>query len=928
MKTRFIFTMIILTTFALSQVVFAEENSYESPFNNLMFADVNKEHENFEAMYFLYNIGVIEGYEKSGSKLRDYKPDLSINRAEFLKLLLEGTDKASNEFYSKCFPDVPEKEWYSTYVCQAKQEGWINGYPDGTFKPTQTINEVETLKILGEVLGWTVPEYDSVEPWYKGYLEAATERNLLEESKPEAMMNRGGVAEMIFRNTQIEELSLESFNEEHIDNLFYTFEIPFDGAFGPGGVFGPGGAFGPAGAFHEDGRFEMEDKFELLGDDFFENRYCYYSDEGGYLDIVDEILFEVTDGKIDSIEKGGFDIDGFGVMFCYDAHATTTLQLFTKELRDQYGVKCWMDPSFSTSEDFGLEKILCYVKPAEPEFEAEEIEEVELEPSINAWGENVWGDVNVGVYGLKETVVANEQVNLEIFLTDNKDNPISGQKLSIKAYTGIDSIRTIEVEEVGNGVYRSSFVSTLSGDYSLDLETPTGKVGTNLAVEVTPGKFDHAKIIDVIEPYESGDAGMAMVKFVGRDAYGNVLEYSDDNNLGVVASEGLVSVKFEDGIFTAEINAEDYGIVDLNIVDRNTETDLGVSTSINFFPVQIDAPKGINKEAVQVEAPVSVYFPEKYGKLGSYDFTLKYSPETLTFLNLVDFDEDDDIKLPLFEVNQAAGQIRIWQPQTDVNKEGYDNVPLAMLLFDVKALGSGTLYVDAATVKDQLGKVVDYLSGFADTIGGSLDSWIDEAWKWALNVKDRKDVCIDAFIAPAAGVTEANVGTDVATANLIFTKVADNCNCKFYINFVLKSVTTLTAGQWGAVDIDGDSVVDVDDKPGEAPFDEGDALNSNHPASAGCIPVYYVPGLGGTTMGMTTESPTTRSVMVNNAMDDDNRTLAHELVHRLGKNMTVDQGHADAADQGADTPGNLMNYDNTGDDLSKKQCEEMEKNLP
>ena len=34
--------------------------------NNLMFSDVDLEQENYYAIYFLYNTGVIEGYENEG----------------------------------------------------------------------------------------------------------------------------------------------------------------------------------------------------------------------------------------------------------------------------------------------------------------------------------------------------------------------------------------------------------------------------------------------------------------------------------------------------------------------------------------------------------------------------------------------------------------------------------------------------------------------------------------------------------------------------------------------------------------------------------------------------------------------------------------------------------------------------------------------
>src|SRR3989344_1671264 len=72
--------------------------------------------------------GVVEGYG-DGS----FKPNASINRAEFLKIVLEGRSDDETFAGSNCFPDV-RTQWFAPYICFAQQEGIIEGYPDGTFK--------------------------------------------------------------------------------------------------------------------------------------------------------------------------------------------------------------------------------------------------------------------------------------------------------------------------------------------------------------------------------------------------------------------------------------------------------------------------------------------------------------------------------------------------------------------------------------------------------------------------------------------------------------------------------------------------------------------------------------------------------------------------------------------------------------------------
>ena len=49
------------------------------------------------------------------------------------------------------FPDVSQSHKNHDAIIYLYQEGVINGYPDGTFKPENTLNRAELLKIL--VLG-------------------------------------------------------------------------------------------------------------------------------------------------------------------------------------------------------------------------------------------------------------------------------------------------------------------------------------------------------------------------------------------------------------------------------------------------------------------------------------------------------------------------------------------------------------------------------------------------------------------------------------------------------------------------------------------------------------------------------------------------------------------------------------------------------
>lgn len=124
-------------------------------------------------------LGIVQGY---GHGI--YRPDIAINRAEFLKILMlavYGTE-SYNVYNDRCFADFTgESQWFWSHACTAKQRGIIGGYPDGTFHGAQTVNLAEALKMAERA--WNVPTPPDVyapEYWYVPYFEVAAERGLFE----------------------------------------------------------------------------------------------------------------------------------------------------------------------------------------------------------------------------------------------------------------------------------------------------------------------------------------------------------------------------------------------------------------------------------------------------------------------------------------------------------------------------------------------------------------------------------------------------------------------------------------------------------------------------------------------------------------------------------------------------------------------------
>ncbi|HLG25510.1 MAG TPA: S-layer homology domain-containing protein [Candidatus Gracilibacteria bacterium] len=200
------------------------------PANVLAFSDLPDGHKYSFPLTYLSGEGIIEGYSDG-----TVKPDNTINRAELLKILVKGLTESDMEFegYGDCFPDV-KTGWYAQYVCYALEKQWISGYPDGTFKPDQTINKAEALKIIlnafeiPDAPTQTIPFSDvDADGWYVPFIQAALNKNLLEESGqnkfyPGNARTRGEIAELISRIMQIQYMNDPAYSDL-IKAEFQTF---------------------------------------------------------------------------------------------------------------------------------------------------------------------------------------------------------------------------------------------------------------------------------------------------------------------------------------------------------------------------------------------------------------------------------------------------------------------------------------------------------------------------------------------------------------------------------------------------------------------------------------------------------------------------------------------------------------------------------
>lgn len=107
------------------------------------FSDVAKGKWYNRAISTLANAGIIKG-DPAGT----YRPGDPITRAEMAAIIARFGDFKEG---GKTFNDI-SGHWAQKYIELAASNGWINGNPDGTFKPNNKITRAETVAMINRVL--------------------------------------------------------------------------------------------------------------------------------------------------------------------------------------------------------------------------------------------------------------------------------------------------------------------------------------------------------------------------------------------------------------------------------------------------------------------------------------------------------------------------------------------------------------------------------------------------------------------------------------------------------------------------------------------------------------------------------------------------------------------------------------------------------
>lgn len=165
------------------------------------YSDVPDNLATHDGIYYMTQAGFVTGYEDN-----TFLPENPVSRVEALKMILSAAEvELVDPEYPAPFTDTDPTQWYQDYLDTSMSLEIISGHPDGTFKPLDTVNRAEALKmlILASDKKSELPGIASDE-WYSAYMAYGSEHALIIPDStgdylPSATLTRGELADLIYR---------------------------------------------------------------------------------------------------------------------------------------------------------------------------------------------------------------------------------------------------------------------------------------------------------------------------------------------------------------------------------------------------------------------------------------------------------------------------------------------------------------------------------------------------------------------------------------------------------------------------------------------------------------------------------------------------------------------------------------------------------
>ena len=135
-----IYVLLLVLLFGFNVPVFTASNS---------FADLQPHHQFYDEMIFLKNEGFITGYPDGR-----FLPDRDVTRAE-AAIMLGRAFSLNGEQRETDFSDVAANHQASGFIESAVSKGFIKGFPDGTYRPDETVTRGQMAILLSRAFELT-----------------------------------------------------------------------------------------------------------------------------------------------------------------------------------------------------------------------------------------------------------------------------------------------------------------------------------------------------------------------------------------------------------------------------------------------------------------------------------------------------------------------------------------------------------------------------------------------------------------------------------------------------------------------------------------------------------------------------------------------------------------------------------------------------
>lgn len=506
---------------------------------------------------------------------------------------------------------------------------------------------------------------------------------------------------------------------------------------------------------------------------------------------------------------------------------------------------------------------------------------------------------------------AGETAKIEI-IAWNKDGHhvkvTDEEKFTLAIFTGDDTVIHLPLTYVKNGSYTAEFMTSGAGWYELYGSDGSSLIDRMSAIRVVPNDPVTVNLEVTMEQRSQLFKDTKQLRVTLRDKYGNPMSVNVEDFDFRVDGPATIIGKYSYGEESfIDVRGTDLGDVKVVATYKKNSKVKSAVELLNYQPVMLDFNPGL-KAGEKTGIGMHIWLPEKEGKIKSYEMKMEYDPSQLSYTDFKDTSYYDGFMTTVTVEKEGSLIIKGESEYPDRNA-----VHVADLGVVVGArLGEGAIVIPEVTVVADTEKVIRMPES----------TWWGESYsRWWYNVKPVYEICLDIWIVEGAA-TRSEVMEDVNLAADIFSFGAAECKCDFWLNFKVNFKTVISQVDWRTkVDIAGLTPDLFDDESAEP-----QNLRNNFSGSADCVQVWYVPDLPG---GTRAESfPNNGGIVMHNAMDNANTSLAHELMHQLSGNKVLDSPDDVGNAQGAQNFGNPMNYIHRGHVMTKEQCQLIKSSYP